>query len=133
MPLNRKIAITASLVTLVVISIAATTPQPHPGPKNLKVLPKDINHEDLEHIMHGFNDALGVKCNYCHAQSKEDPHRLDFSSDEKDEKKMARFMMKMTMKVNKKFFHVKSPAIGDTVSVVRCMTCHHGDPHPESK
>src|SRR5690606_23342798 len=38
--------------------------------KNLKVLPKDISKDSLDHLMKGYTLALGVKCNYCHAPSK---------------------------------------------------------------
>ena len=82
--------------------------------------------------MHNFNDALGVKCNFCHAPSKEDEKKMDFASDDKPEKSIARSMMKMTNRINKKFFHGKMK-LGDTDAVlaVNCETCHHGEPHPE--
>jgi len=82
--------------------------------------------------MHDFNDALGVKCNFCHGEKKEGQDHPDFASDEKPEKKIARDMMKMTNKINKKFFHGSSK-IGDkeAVMAVTCATCHHGSPHPE--
>ena len=131
MKITRRISVMLVLVVFVVFGIAATS-KPDDGFKNLKVLRKDISHEDLDKVMHGFNEALGVKCNFCHAPSKEDQNKMDFSSDEKGEKSIARKMIKMTNKINKKFFHGKTK-LGDADAVleVQCATCHHGSPHPE--
>ncbi len=117
------------------ISLAATVPQQNQEQpfkaKNLKVLPKDISHDDLVKVMHGFNDALGVKCNHCHAASKDDPKKLDFASDEKEYKNAARYMMKMTEKINSKYFKEHE---GDAnVPAIQCMTCHRGNEKPEFK
>jgi len=123
----------ASMAAIVTTAVAFTTPPAEdPGYKNLKILPKDIDHEQLHKVMRGFNDALGVKCNFCHAPSKDSTAKWpDFASDDKPEKNIARSMMKMTLKINKKFFNVKSPAIGGQLEV-SCVTCHHGEPHPEA-
>src|SRR6476661_10429646 len=92
------------IAILSLISLAATLPkqqdkEPYKA-KNLKVLPKDISHEELDSIMDGFKAALGVKCGFCHATSKDDPKKLDFASDDKKHKIIAREMMKMTAKIN---------------------------------
>jgi hypothetical protein len=133
MSLNRKFIVTASMAAIVTMAVAFTAPAPPDnGFKNLKILPKDISHENLVKIMHGFNDALGVKCNFCHAPFKDTAqHHPDFASDDKPEKNIARSMMKMTIKINKKFFEAKHPFIGDSTLSVSCITCHHGSPHPE--
>ncbi len=39
-------------------------------------------------------------------------------------------MMKMTLRINKKFFQVKHPAFGEQMEI-SCVTCHHGQAHPE--
>lgn len=130
MKLNQKFIVLASMAVVITMAVAFTTP-PQDEHKNLKILPKNISHEDLDKIMDGFKADLGVKCNFCHAASKENPEHLDFASDEKAEKGIARYMMKMTMRINRKFFEVKQPMIGDTSLVVSCGTCHHGEAHPE--
>ena len=118
-----------------IISLAATVPsssQKHndkPEGKNLKILPKDISHHDLDSIMDNFKAALGVKCDYCHARSKDNPKKLDFASDEKEYKLIAREMMKMTDKINKKYF--KEHEGNDNVGAIQCMTCHRGNEKPE--
>ena len=131
MKITKRISVMLALSVFVVLGIAATT-KPDDGYKNLKILRKDISHEDLGKVMHGFNDALGVKCNFCHAASKDDEKKMDWASDEKPEKSIARKMMKMTNKINKKFFHGKDK-LGDANAMleVTCATCHHGEPHPE--
>ncbi|AXY76546.1 c-type cytochrome [Paraflavitalea soli] len=128
---NKKVTVLFMLVILVLAGIAASKP-PKGTHKNLKVLPKNISHDDLDKIMDEWKAALGVKCNFCHAPRKDDPKKLDFASDEKHEKEEAREMFRMTAKINKKYFHYKQ---GDTTSVapIGCMTCHHGQEHPENK
>ena len=99
---------------------------------NLKVLPKNISAKDLQRIMvDEFNEGLGVGCGFCHAE-KPGSHSLDYASDAKPEKNIARMMIKMTLGLNKKFFQVHKPAIGDPALAVTCMTCHRGQPHPDA-
>jgi hypothetical protein len=133
---SKKIAIILSLAAFMVVGIAATSPKDDPKPKkrNLKILPKDISHDDLDKVMDGFNDALGVHCNFCHAKSK-DPNQKwpDFASDEKPEKNIARKMMVMTNKINKKYFSFEKHEEGEAGPSITCGTCHHGSQHPEFK
>jgi hypothetical protein len=110
----------------------APTAAPEPGLyKNLKILPKDISKEALDKVMDGFKEALGVKCNHCHARSKEDPKKMDFVSDEKEQKGWARSMMKMTAKINDKYF--KTEKGKQVVPAITCMTCHNGAATPKPR
>lgn len=129
---KKKITVAITLVALVVLGIAASAPDADPTWKNLKVLPKNITHDELDSVMHMFNSSLGVKCNFCHAQQKDNPKKLDFPSDEKGEKNAAREMFRMTARINKKFFKYKKDT-EHPIPPVGCITCHHGDPHPEAK
>jgi len=126
---KKKITVAGTLVALVVLGIAASAPA-DPIFKNLKVLPKNTTHEQLDSVMHMFNSSLGVRCGFCHAADKDNPKKLDFASDEKGEKSAAREMMKMTERINKKFFHYKKDE-GHPIPPVGCFSCHHGNPHPE--
>jgi len=139
---GKKIAVALTLSALMIIGMAATRPTDNPADKpladkphrNLKVLPKDISHEDLDKVMHNWTAALAVKCNFCHAPSNDSTsHRLDFASDAKPEKEVARHMFKMTAKINKKYFNFNKDEKGDVVPTITCMTCHRGNPHPEEK
>lgn len=93
--------------------------------KNLKVLDKNISDDDLEIVMKEFKTALGVKCNFCHAKSKTDSTKMDFASDDNKHKHVAREMMQMTNRINKKFF--KDMSEGG----VKCFTCHQGEKEPK--
>jgi hypothetical protein len=129
----RKILAAVLFISFIILGIAATTP-PDDKPKNLKVLPKNISHDDLDKIMDGFKEALGVKCNFCHAPSADTAsHHLDFPSDAKPEKDIARHMMKMTAKINKKYFSFNKDDSGKTVPAISCITCHRGNAHPGEK
>src|SRR5690242_14300486 len=109
MLMNKKLTVGLAIVALVGVSIAASRPPQDPPHKmNLKVLPKDISHDDLEKVMHEWSNSLGSKCNFCHAAQKDNAQRLDFASDEKPEKGIARNMFKMTGRINKKFFKYKA-------------------------
>jgi len=132
MKTNRKFIVAVVLIVAGIISVAAINPSPRGNNfTNLQVLPKDISPAALQHIMvDEFQDGLGVGCNFCHAQEKGSLH-LDYASDEKPEKEIARAMMRMTMDINKKYFEVEHPLIGDSVMSVSCFTCHHGVAHPD--
>lgn len=134
MILKRNFTVVLSLIATIIIASAATYPQhddEHEKAKNLKVLPKKISHEELEKLMKSWNKALGVKCNFCHVKRKDDPKKLDFVSDEKPEKEMARDMYKMTMKLNKKYFGDEKKEHGKATLAVNCNTCHRGHDEPE--
>jgi len=130
--LNKKTVIPGILTCIVVISAAATSsPKKESLYTNLKVLPKDISPRELQAIMaDDFEDGLGVTCGFCHANAK-DGHGLDFASDEKPEKEIARRMMRMTLGINKKYFKAKHPTIGSNVLTITCTTCHKGEAFPD--
>ena len=69
-------------------------------PKNLQVLPKDISHQQLGEIMQGFARGLGVGCDHCHMG--ESMESMDWASDDKDEKKNAREMIRMVRMINER-------------------------------
>jgi tetratricopeptide (TPR) repeat protein len=95
------------------------------GYKNLKVLPPDITRPQLTVIMRNISGALGVHCDFCHAGQ---PPKMDWASDEKDEKKSARVMLKMTHAINKETLPQLEDMSAD--AEVTCYTCHRGAKHP---
>jgi len=130
---RRKVVMIPVLLACVVISSVAATTSSKNEEKytNLKVLPKDISSKELQEIMaDDFEDGLGVTCGFCHANAK-DGHGLDFASDAKPEKEIARAMMRMTLGINKKYFKVRHPAIGSNALTVSCTTCHKGEAFPD--
>ncbi|WP_423147066.1 c-type cytochrome [Rubrolithibacter danxiaensis] len=134
MIIRKNFLVTIALLSAVVLGTAATSPAPdekHEGYKNLKVLPKNITEDQMKEVMKGWSKALGVKCNHCHVQQKDDPKKLDFPNDAKPEKDMARSMYKMTMKINKKYFGHEKHEGEKAVMEVSCNTCHRGHDEPE--
>lgn len=112
--------------------------------KNLHVLPQNISKDGLDSVMHTFTRSLGVKCGYCHAPDSSG-RRLNFPSDAKVEKRVAREMMLMSIDINKnhleevaKQLNYVSP-VKDTsnasyiLKYATCYTCHHGKTHPDNE
>jgi hypothetical protein len=97
---------------------------------NLEVLPKDIGRKELIGIMRGYAGALGVRCIHCHVgDDPNDLDKVDFVSDERETKRVARAMMRMVDRINGKLL----PAAGrDEPLEVGCRTCHHGLTRPQS-
>lgn len=101
-----------------------------PSPKNLQVLPKDTSVPELMAMMRGYSKSLGVECEFCHA---EDPqtHHIDFASDAKPDKTIARTMMRMTREINSKYLStVNDPDASPADKTVTCGTCHRGHSMP---
>ena len=95
--------------------------------KNLKVLPKTITEKELDKLMDGYCNALGIGCDYCHAKEKVTGN-MDFVSDTKGEKEISRKMITMTAEINKKYFDYNGGSV--VIQSVTCITCHHKNPIP---
>lgn len=130
--------LTFSLFALVAIAILAfsfsypvTKQQQKEGFKNLKVLPKDISEKKLDSTMMYYCVSLGVRCGFCHARFSDTTNKhLDFASDAKEEKGIARSMMQMTYHINTVYFDFHKSAHPDTLHTVTCFTCHRGKADP---
>lgn len=136
-------------LAFIALVVAAYAPDPAPGRAsdalpapdtsrfvNLQVFPDDIPEEALLAAMRTFAGSLGVRCDYCHAG---DGEGLDFPSDAKPEKEIARAMMRMTREINEDelaevegLHHPVDVAAGPAGWPVTCWTCHRGNPHPEA-
>jgi hypothetical protein len=88
--------------------------------KNIRVL-KGTPQAQLFPTMRFMAASLGVSCEYCHVTKD---GNLDFASDEKEPKRVARDMIKMTMIANKTTFGGKPE--------VSCFTCHRGQVAPQN-
>jgi len=101
-------------------------------PKNLKVLPKNITGRELHNIMRGYSMSLGVRCNFCHVAEKvegQEKPKYDFASDNKQEKKIAREMMRMTTAINENYLG-KMIGGDHELEKISCVTCHMGHKTP---
>lgn len=133
MPINQKVIATLGLFSLIILVAFTSMAPTKEGFKNLKVLPKNIQHEQLVKVMHEWSNSLGVHCDFCHAP-KVEGKGLDFASDAKPEKEIARKMYKMMNKINQKYFEAQKDSLGMMKATgVNCNTCHRGVSHPEPK
>jgi cytochrome c553 len=139
---------TFSLVFLLVVILGCTSSTTHPAVapvakstefKNLQVLPQDITRDQLMATMRSFTRGLGVRCNHCHVVTATEPEeKLDFPSDAKEEKKVARVMYTMAKEINTTWLarveaaegHTEAPA-ANAPWRVSCWTCHRGKTEPE--
>ncbi len=124
-----------ALLLLVPALAAAATALPAQIPDkftNLEVLPDDIPRDSLVQIMRSFAMSLGVRCGYCHVP-KEGTEReeLDFASDDKVEKRQARFMMRLVRDLNTEELS-GLPERSDPPVRVTCVTCHRRSPVPRT-
>jgi hypothetical protein len=127
--MKRIAIITACFAALLLMSFAITKEERLY--KNLKVLPKNTTKKEMDTIMRHFSQSLGVRCNFCH-QFNQEQKAMDFASDANEHKGIARQMMKMTAKLNRKYFDVKDSKNPTTKLEVSCYTCHNGKAEPST-
>jgi tetratricopeptide (TPR) repeat protein len=103
---------------------------------NLQVLPKDIPRAQLVATMRGFAGALGVRCTHCHV-GPDDLQGMDFATDEKRNKRIARTMLRMVRTINADFVETLPAAEPVPTSpqmpgrqAVTCLTCHRRESKP---
>jgi len=65
-------------------------------------VPKDASAADIKNLMDQYGRELGVKCEYCHAQSAR-TQQLDYASDDNPAKQTARVMIAMLDEINNKY------------------------------
>jgi len=127
----RKTSIVITgLIAAVSLTFAFTKPD-KPRYENLKVLSKNTTKQEMDSIMKHFAASLGVKCNFCHVRGTDAQNNFDFASDKSEHKLAARGMLKMTNKINKKFFKENKDA--NRIAAVTCYTCHNGHENPATR
>jgi hypothetical protein len=126
--MKRPFLVITGFILVVSVSLAFT--KDDPGYKNLQILPKDITKQQMDSVMHHFNEALSVRCNFCHVRN-DSTNKMDFASDDKPHKNKAREMMRLTNKINDDYFDVTGDQRTITTQLmVTCYTCHHGSTDP---
>lgn len=145
--MNAKYTILAAVLALGCTTLQDSSTQPVTAQRsefrNLLILPRDIPRDELIAIMRGFTRSLGVKCNHCHVVTATTPkEELDFPSDAKEEKRVARVMLQMTQQINGEWLDRVERAEGHEEEAaeapeaeqgprVSCWTCHRGKAEPE--
>jgi hypothetical protein len=133
MPSHNKILALGSVSLFVLFGMMAAKPPQEEKPeyKNLQVLSKNISDNDMDFVMESFSTNLGVNCMFCHVHYEKGlVYSFDYASDSLRNKRIARDMLKMTMKLNKKYFNTKLNSLMTTRSRFWCKTCHQGKPVP---
>jgi hypothetical protein len=128
--MKRILSVIVCFIALILMSFAVTKDEP--TYKNLKVLPKNINKKQMDSVMHHFTSSLGVKCNYCHQYNAEQK-AMDFASDANEKKGVARDMLKMMHKLNKKYFNVNDSKNLTAKLEITCYSCHNGKANPATQ
>jgi Photosynthetic reaction centre cytochrome C subunit len=130
---NKKIIVFSGLTGFVLFGIlAGKSPQEEkPVYKNLRVLSKNISDDDMDYVMETFSVNLGTNCLFCHPGKQNGTEfKFDYVTDELRNKRIARDMLRMTMKLNKKYFNIKLTGLMNIRGRVWCKTCHQGSPVP---
>ena len=96
---------------------------------NVQVIPKTTQPVQVWGMMRNIASGLGVSCTFCHVGSDSAPlERIDFATDEKRNKRVARQMMRMVQEVNGRLDTI--PARATPTVTVTCITCHRGINRP---
>jgi hypothetical protein len=129
----KKIIVLFCLAGFSLLGILAAKPprEDKPEYKNLKVLSKKISDEDMDYVMQSFSVNLGANCLFCHPGKQQGSEfSIDYVTDVLQNKRVARDMLKMTMKLNKKYFNTPMTGLMNTRGKIWCKTCHQGSPVP---
>jgi hypothetical protein len=96
---------------------------------NTQVIPHGTPVTEVVGTMRSFAFALDVRCTFCHVGEESTPlAQVDFASDEKRNKRVARQMMLMVQEVNRRLDTIPQP--GTPEIAVTCATCHRGVSRP---
>jgi Photosynthetic reaction centre cytochrome C subunit len=129
----KKIVAFSGLAGFTLLGILAAKPPQEEKTeyKNLQVISKKISDKDMDYVMESMGVDLGVNCMFCHvSHQKGYEFSFDYASDSLMNKRVSRDMLRMTMKLNKKYFNVRLTSLMNTRGRVWCKTCHQGKPIP---
>ncbi len=132
LPYKKIIAISAITgFTLLGILAAKPVQEEKSRYKNLKVLSKNISEEDMEWVMDSFNSGLGANCLFCHpGRQNGTEYIINYATDSLMNKRVARDMLRMTIKLNNKYFKTNISGLMNTRGRIWCKTCHQRKPVP---
>jgi photosynthetic reaction center cytochrome c subunit len=100
---------------------------------NLQVFPAGTSPDVLTAAMKNITRALGVRCPFCHVGEEGMPlEKFDFAADVKQQKQIARAMMRMTAEANTAVIKAIPDAAAQGYQVT-CWTCHRGSRNPQHR
>jgi hypothetical protein len=129
----KKIITLSGLGCFTLLGIIGAKPPQEEKPvyKNLRVLSKKISDKDMDFVMESFNANLGANCLFCHPGKQDGTeYSFDYVTDELQNKRVARDMLRMTIRLNNKYFNTKLTGLMNTRGRIWCKTCHQGSPVP---
>jgi hypothetical protein len=129
----KKMMVLSGLAGFTMLGILAAKPLQEEKPvyKNLKVLSKNISDRDMDYVMESFNAGLGANCLFCHPGKQNGADfSIDYVTDVLQNKRVARDMLRMTLKLNNKYFKTTMSGMMNTRGTVWCKTCHQGNAVP---
>lgn len=95
---------------------------------NVQVFSKSTPVMQVVGQMRNFTSDLGVRCVFCHVGQEGPLERVDFASDQKRSKLVARQMMLMVQEINRRVDTL--PGRPTPLLPVTCATCHRGTSRP---
>ena len=111
--------------------LAAQTPGKWPPDSlvNVRFFAKNAPVTQVWAAMRNISAALGVECTFCHVgQAGAELRQIDFPSDQKRNKLVAREMLRMVQEVNRRIDSI--PERPTPPAAVSCITCHRGVSRP---
>lgn len=127
----RTVAVVAFALPLLTLPVDAQAPGKWPPDSlvNVQVIPKTTPVIQVWGTMRNIAGGLGVQCTFCHVGQDDTPlAQIDFASDQKRNKLVARQMMRLVQEVNRRLDTI--PARPTPTVVVACATCHRGVSRP---
>ena len=124
-----------ALVVLVLLAVSTRVHAQPPGKwppdslVNVQVIAKTTAPVQVWGMMRNIAGGLGVSCTFCHVGNDTSPlEQIDFASDQKRNKLVARQMMRLVQEVNARLDTI--PARPTPTVTVNCATCHCGVSRP---
>jgi hypothetical protein len=114
--MKRIMGLIVMIIFAGTIAFFAVAQQKAEMPKNAQELKGKTKPEIMQIMATIVSPGLGVQCTFC--------HEMDFASDAKPEKVVARKMLKMMTEANENYFAEPK------MKQVTCYMCHRGKEEP---
>jgi hypothetical protein len=129
--MRTSVAVATLVLPVLAFTVDAQAPGKWPPDSlvNVQVIPKTTPVVQVWGTMRNIAGGLGVQCTFCHVGQDNAPlAQIDFASDQKRNKLVARQMMRLVQEVNRRLDTI--PARATPTVVVGCVTCHRGVSRP---